>query len=324
MDLFKERKNFKPFEYPEVLQYIDAINHSYWLHSELNFTSDIQDFKVNLNEGEKDIIHKTLLAISQVEVKVKSFWSDLYKHIPKPEINAVGATFAESEVRHERAYSHLLEVLGLNDNFEHVMEVPEIKDRIEYLSKYLTQEYKNDKRQFALSLVLFSIFVENVSLFSQFVIIMSFNRFKGILKDTSNIVEWTSKEELLHGQFGMWLVNKIKQENPEWFNEPFYDKIIVAATKAYNAECKIIDWIFGDNELKDLPKDSLKEFVKERINGSLKSIGAEQLYELDEKKLEQISWFNEEIYSNSLTDFFYKRPTTYAKRTKSVTEEDLF
>lgn len=323
-DLFKERKNFKPYEYPEVIQYIDAINHSYWLHSELNFISDIHDFKVNLDPHEKDIIHKTLLAISQVEVKVKSFWSDLYKHVPKPEINAVGATFAESEVRHERAYSNLLEVLGLNDNFEHVMEVPEIKGRIEYLSKYLTQEYKNDNRQFALSLVLFSIFVENVSLFSQFVIIMSFNRFKNILKDTSNIVEWTSKEELLHGQFGIWLVNKIKQENPEWFTTAFYDKVTTAALKAYDAECKIIDWIFTEGELEFLSKDVLKEFVKERINSSLVSIGAVELYNIDEEKLEKTNWFNEEVYSGSLTDFFHKRPTTYAKRTQSVTENDLF
>lgn len=323
-DIFKERKNFKPYDYPEVIQFIDAINHSYWLHSEVNFISDIQDFKVNLDDVERDIIHKTLLAISQIEVKVKSFWSDLYKHVPKPEINAVGATFAESEVRHERAYSNLLEVLGLNDNFEHVMEVPEIRDRVEYLSKYLTQEYKNDKRQFALSLVLFSIFVENVSLFSQFVIVMSFNKFKGILKDTSNIVEWTSKEELLHGQFGIWLVNKIKQENPEWFNDTFYGKIKDAAIKAYKAECAIIDWIFTEGELTNLSKDALKEFIKERINSSLESIGTEPIYNINEKLLEETNWFNEEIYSDSLTDFFFKRPTDYAKRTKSVTENDLF
>jgi ribonucleoside-diphosphate reductase beta chain len=324
MNIFKERKHFKPFEYPEVIQYIDAINHSYWLHSELNFISDTQDFRTNLDSSQKDIIHKALLAISQIEVKVKGFWGDLYKHVPKPEVNAVGVTFAESEVRHERAYSHLIEVLGLNDDFEQVMEVPEIKGRVEYLSKYLAKEYKDDKRQFTLSLILFSIFVENVSLFSQFVIIMSFNKHKGILKDISNVVEWTSKEELLHGQFGIYLVNKIKEENPEWFTEAFYKKITDAAEKAFTAECGIIDWIFSSGELEFLPADTVKEFIKDRINGSLVSIGAKELYSIDEEKLLGIAWFNEEIYSNSLTDFFYKRPTSYAKRTQPITENDLF
>ena len=55
-----------------------------------------------------------MLAISQIEVAVKSFWGDIYQKMPKPEVGAVGATFAESEVRHADAYSHLLEILGLN------------------------------------------------------------------------------------------------------------------------------------------------------------------------------------------------------------------
>lgn len=322
--IFKERKHFKPFEYPDVMKFVEAINHSYWLHSELNFISDIQDFKNNLSPVEKNAIHKTLLAISQIEVKVKGFWSDLYKHIPKPEINAVGATFAESEVRHERSYSHLLEVLGLNDDFALLMGVPEINGRVDYLSKYLEETYKNDKRQFTFSLALFSIFVENVSLFSQFAIILSFNRFKNSLKDISNIVEWTMKEELLHGQFGIYLINQIKLENPEWFNDRFYHKLYKASLKAYEAECAIIDWIFSDGELDFLSKDTLKEFIKKRLNESLKSIGGEQIFDVNKKAAKGTLWFDEEIYSNTMTDFFHKRPTGYAKRTKSVTEDDLF
>lgn len=322
--IFKERKAFKPFEYPEAMDFVDAVNHSYWLHSELNFLSDIQDFKVRLSDNERKVIHKTILAISQIEVKVKSFWSDLYRHVPKPEFNAVGATFAESEVRHERGYSHLLEVLGLNDDFDGLFKVPQISGRVEYLSKYLDKEYKNDQRQFALSLALFSVFVENVSLFSQFAIMMSFNRFKAMMKDVSNIVEWTSKEELLHGQFGIWLFNEIKKENPDWFNEAFYERIYKAAYKAIEAESGILDWIFEDGELEFLSKEDLLTFLKNRINDSIEKMGGKKLYELDEKSLANTQWFNEEIYGTATTDFFHKRPTGYAKRTTSITENDLF
>jgi len=105
MSIFKKRVHFKPFEYPEVLSYVDAINHSYWIHTEWNFQSDIQDFHTKLSPHEKNAVKNTLLAISQIEVSVKAFWGKLYDRFPKPEFNAVGATFAESEVRHERAYS---------------------------------------------------------------------------------------------------------------------------------------------------------------------------------------------------------------------------
>ena len=69
--------------------------------------------------------------------------------MPKPEIGAVGATFAESEVRHADAYSNLIQVLGLNSEFENLLQVPGIRKRIKYLDKkqvsYLTWGRCNKK-----------------------------------------------------------------------------------------------------------------------------------------------------------------------------------
>ena len=72
-NIFEKRINLKPYEYPELYEYVSAIRHSYWIHSEFNFTSDIQDFKARLNDTEKSAIKNTMLAISQIEVAVKSF-----------------------------------------------------------------------------------------------------------------------------------------------------------------------------------------------------------------------------------------------------------
>src|SRR5690606_37612389 len=77
-DIFKRRLNLKPYEYPELIEYKEAIQHSYWLHTEFNYTSDIQDFKVNVSEAERNAIKNAMLAIAQVEVAVKTFWGDLY------------------------------------------------------------------------------------------------------------------------------------------------------------------------------------------------------------------------------------------------------
>lgn len=99
MGIFDKRVSYKPFEYPEVLQFTDAMNKSFWVHSEVEFTADVQDFKSNLSPSEKEVVKRSLLGIAQVEVAVKTFWGDLYKYIPKPEFNGVGATFAESEIQ---------------------------------------------------------------------------------------------------------------------------------------------------------------------------------------------------------------------------------
>jgi ribonucleoside-diphosphate reductase beta chain len=88
-NLFKKRVNLKPYEYPELLQYVDAIRHSYWIHTEFNFTGDVQHFNVNISDKERNAIQNTMLAIAQIEVSVKTFWGDLYKKMPKAEIGSV-------------------------------------------------------------------------------------------------------------------------------------------------------------------------------------------------------------------------------------------
>jgi len=323
-NIFEKRVNLKPYEYPALNEYVDAIRHSYWIHSEFNFTSDIQDFKTRLTIVEQNAIKNTMLAISQIEVAVKSFWGDIYHKMPKPEIGSVGATFAESEVRHHDAYSHLLEILGLNNEFKRLKKNPVIMRRVHYLETALKNAKSDDNKEYAESILLFSLFIEHVSLFSQFLIIMAFNKHKNMLKGISNVVEATSKEEQIHGDFGIDVIRIIKDENPTWFGEEYNTIVKVMCDEAFESESKIIDWIFEAGELDFLPKDVINEFIKNRFNNSLESIGIDKIFDIDESLLEQTEWFDDEIIGTKHGDFFVKRSINYSKRTKSITSDDLF
>ena len=323
-NIFSKRVNLKPYEYPNLNEYVDAIRHSYWVHTEFNFTSDIQDYKVHLNEKEKSAVERAMLAISQIEVAVKSFWGDIYKRMPKPEIGNVGATFAESEVRHADAYSHLIQLLGLNNEFENLLEVPQVRRRIKYLEKAISTSKSVDNKEYFESVVLFSMFVENVSLFSQFLVIMSFNKHKNKLKGISNAVEATSKEENIHAEFGFELVNLIKKENPEWWTEQLVDDLVIATKEAYEAETEIVNWIFEEGDLDFLTKSQTMEFIKHRFNVSLNSIGLDNIFEINDTLLETTEWFDDEILTTKHTDFFNKRSINYSKKSKSITSNDLF
>lgn len=323
-NIFKKRVNLKPYEYPNLAEYVDAIRHSYWVHTEFNFTSDIQDFKVGLTEKEQSAVQRAMLAISQIEIAVKSFWGDIYKKMPKPEIGAVGATFAESEVRHADAYSHLINILGLNDQFSTLMEVPAIRKRIKYLEKALINTRSVENKDYFESVILFSMFIENVSLFSQFLVIMSFNKHKNVLKGISNAVEATSKEEKIHAEFGFDLVNLIKQENPDWWTEELVEDLVDAAIDAYDAEEAVVEWIFENGDLDFLTKEQTLEFIKDRFNKSLNSIGIENVFKVNEKVVESTEWFDDEILTTKHTDFFHKRSINYSKKQKSITSDDLF
>ena len=323
-DIFKRRLNLKPYEYPELLDYVNAIRFSYWLHTQYNYTSDIQDYKVNVNDAERNAIKNAMLAIAQVEIAVKTFWGDLYHRMPKPEIGSVGYTFAESEVRHHDAYSHLLELLGLNGEFEKITGIPALFQRVEYLTDSVALSKTGDDKDYALSILLFSLFIEHVSLFSQFLIIMSFNKYRNIFKGISNVIEATSKEEQIHGLFGIELINIIRKERPEWFDEELERRVFEACREAYRSEEIVIDWIYEAGDLDFLPKSTVKEFVKNRLNNSLKNIGYEPIFEIDEKAVEQTDWFDDELMLSKHTDFFVKHDVGYAKKTRSITEDDLF
>ena len=323
-DIFSPRVNILPYEYPQLLAYKDAIRHSYWIDTEFNFTEDIQDFKVTISKEERDVIKKTMLAIAQIEVNVKTFWADLYKRMPITEVGDVGMTFAESEVRHKDAYARLLRILGLEKEFQTVIDVPAIAGRLKYLKKYLNGTRSKDNKMYTKSVLLFSLFIEHVSLFSQFLIMMSFNKEKNVFKGISNVVEATSKEEDIHGNFGAELINIIKKENPEWFDEEFEELIYSACRKAYRAECGILDWIFEKGELSFLPQNTIQHFIKNRFNNSLEKIGMKPIFEVDLELLKSTEWFDIEILGTKEGDFFYKKSVDYNKKSKSITEDDLF
>jgi len=323
-DIFKKRVALKPYEYPELLEYVDGIRHSYWVHTEFNFTSDVHDYMANINDKEKSVIKNAMLAIAQVEVSVKTFWGDVYKKIPKPEIGSVGATFAESEIRHADAYANLLDILGLNHEFENIKNIPAIMDRVNYIEKAISHSQSDDPKDYSKTLLLFSLFIEHVSLFSQFLIIMSFNKHKSMFRGMSNVIEATSKEEQIHGLFGIDLMKIIRNENPTWFDEEYEKSVVDICQEAYAAEEKIIDWIYEKGDLEFMPKATVKEFVKNRFNNSLKSLGFSSIFPIDQAVLEQTDWFDDEIMTTKHGDFFVKRSVNYNKRVGSITGDDLF
>ena len=324
MGIFDKRINILPYQYPELLAYKDAIRHSYWLESEYNFTTDINDYRVKISDVEREVIKKTMLAIAQIEVNVKTFWADMYKRMPICEIGDVGMTFAESEIRHKDAYAKLLTILGLQEEFEHVIEVPAIKDRINYLSKYLDGTRSKDDKMYTKSVLLFSLFIEHVSLFSQFLIMMSFNKERNLFKGISNVVEATSKEEDVHGNFGVEIINIIKKEYSEWFDDEFDEMIYSACEKAYKAECKVLDWIFDKGELEFLSKNTIKEFIQNRFNSSLIKINMTPYFTVDLDELNKTHWFDVELTTTKEGDFFYKKQIDYSKKQQSITADDLF
>lgn len=322
--VFSEQISRKPNRYPWVEEFIDAMHHGFWTDKEFSFKSDIQQFKVILTDQEREIVVRTLSAIGQIEVAVKTFWAKLGENLPHPSLQDLGYVMANVEVIHNNAYERLLRALELEEIFEENLKLEWIQGRVKYLRKYTHRFYKDSKKQYLYALILFTLFVENVSLFSQFYVINWFARFKNVLKDTDQQVKYTRNEETIHALVGIKLINTIREEHPELFDQELEERILFEAGEAFKAESKIIHWMVNGIDEKNLSAPILEEFVKDRINESLVQIGFSKIFEIDSHMIEKTNWFNEELYGNNMTDFFHSRPVDYAKGNKSTDEDDLF
>jgi ribonucleoside-diphosphate reductase beta chain len=324
MKIFDTQVSRKPDRYPWAQDFIKAIWFNPWNPEEFKFQSDLHNFKADLTDQERIMVMNTLSAIGQIEIAVKTFWAKLGVHLPHPSLTDLGFTMAHTEVIHNKAYERLLDTLQLQHVFEENLKLDIIKGRVNYLRKYLDKNYEDAKKQYVYSLILFTLFVENVSLFSQFYIILWLNRYRNVLKDTAQQVQYTKNEELLHALAGIKIIQTIRSEYPRLFDDELTERVQHEAKEAFKAESKIIDWMVADYTGENLSASILKEYVKGRINESLGQIGFGPAFELDKTLLSHTKWMNEEVLGNGMTDFFHQRPVEYTKEHKGLSADDLF
>lgn len=320
MNIFEQRENIQPYEYPHLLKYADAIHESFWTAEHFTYDKDIRDYKTNMRPHWQESLKRSMLAIGVVENKVKSFWANIDKRLPKTEISDVGHTFGGNEVIHRRAYEKTLNLLDLGKDFENILEVPCMKGRAIYLKRYLDGVTSRSNQEFTKSLILFTLLVENCSLFSQFLIVSSFSKYENVLSNFNSVVTATAKEENIHGQFGAELIKIIKSENPDWFNEDMREKIIRSVDKAFKAECDVLEWIFEKGELEFMPTASIKEYLKSRFNKSLNQIGYNNHFVVDTILLEPTKYFDRTVECSISFDFFNEKSSEYSE-TNLITED---
>ena len=214
-DITKERIVYKPFEYPVAFDYWLKQQQAHWIHTEVPMMSDINDWKQNLTETEKNIIGSILKGFAQTETVVNDYWTGLVtKWFRKPEIIAMATVFGAMETIHAEAYSLLNEELGLDD-FAEFLEDETTMAKIENLMN-VRDDHNGEPNwhERAKSLAIFSAFTEGVNLFSSFAVLLSF-KMRNKLKGVGQIVEWSIRDESMHSDAGCWLFRTLLEEKPE-------------------------------------------------------------------------------------------------------------
>jgi len=258
---------------------------------------------------------------------VKAFWAKIGDTLPQPAVADMGHTFAGNEVIHAQAYEKLLDALQMHDVFQRNLQTPALSGRVQYLKKYADRVYHDERKQFVYALILFTLFVENVSLFAQFYVISGLNRYKNVLKDAAQQIQYTRHEERVHAQAGIMIINTLRREYPELFDAELDARIYEEVRVAYRHECSVIDWILDGYECEGISAPILKAYIKDRLAQSMQAIGFSALdLTPQERHLvdTETMWMDEETLGVNMTDFFHKKPVEYAKKARAFDLAEMF
>jgi ribonucleoside-diphosphate reductase beta chain len=306
-DILRLRDYYKPFEYPQFFEYFKLQQQAHWLPTEVPMADDLVDFKTKLTAQESNLIIQVLRFFTQGDLEVQNNYnSQLVTVFPKPEITMMLTAFAAMETVHVWAYSHLNDTLGLPDvEYKAFREYEAMKNKYEYL-----QNLKIDTEEdIAYNLACFGGFMEGVSLFASFAILMNFPR-RGLLKNVGQIITWSIRDESLHSEGVCALFREYISERPYLWTEAFRDKLYQACEDMVNLEDNFIDTCFALGAVEGLKPEDVKKYIRYVANKRLGDLNLDPKYDISENPL---PWLNLMVNGKEHANFFETRATEYAK-----------
>lgn len=309
MALLDPRPSYAPFEYPQAYKAWELQQQSHWLHTEINMASDINDWKVNLTNTERNVIGHILKGFTQTELPIQEYWSSkVNRWFPKSEISLMSSAFAGMEGIHIVAYAYLNQSLGLED-FDAFLHEPTAKAKIDRL----INTKGDSKEEIARSLAIFSAFNEGINLFSSFALLLNFSRFNK-LKGVGQIIAFSVKDESMHSDSGCWLFRTFIEEYPEIWTDQLKKDIYDAARLTIELEDNFITKAFSFGKITGISEVELKNYIRFRANTKLEDLGLKKNWKnIDKDLLKNMEWFSVLTSGNSHADFFASRVDQYSK-----------
>ncbi len=300
------RKFYRPFEYPHFFEYFQKQNQAHWMPTEVPMEADIADYRFRLSEEEKNLIVQILRFFTQGDIEVNNNYNTkLIPAIPKPEIRMMLSAFAAMESIHVWAYSYLNDSLGLPEReYSAFLEYEAMRNKYQFLQNFETDNVEN----LALNLAVFGAFMEGVSLFSSFAILMNFPRM-GKLKGVGQIITWSIRDESLHSRGVCHLFRELIAENKHIWTDEFQAKLYKACDDMINLEDKFIDTCFSMGDVPGLTADQVKAYIRYTADKKLQEIGLEAKY----RTANPLLWLDTMVNAKEHTNFFENRATEYGK-----------
>ena len=300
-------------------KYVDGCaNH--WMPNEVNMQKDIEQWNKPgfFTEDEIKAIKRNFGFFATAEsLAANNISLGTYRLITNPECRQYLLRQAFEEAVHVHAYQYMSESLGLDEGeiFNMYMEIPSVQDKdafcLEYIDTLTNPEFTTGThaadQQLLKSLIAFAMIMEGLFFYVGFVQILSLGR-RNKLPGCSEQVQYILRDETLHLNFGIDVINQIKLENPGLWTPEFRDEIVNMMKTAVDLELRYVDEAMPRGFL-GLNVDMFKQFLNFVANRRLGQIGIKPVFE--GRNTNPFPWIAEIIDLKKEKNFFETRVVDY-------------
>lgn len=293
-------------------------NANHWLPTEISMQKDIEQWKSNnvLSEDERRAL-KTVLGFFTTadSIAANNVVLAFYKHITSPEARLYLLRQGYEEAIHTHAYQYIVESLGLDEGeiFNMYREVDAIYDKDNFIlgfnegifdPNFKTGTFENDQK-FLENICVFSLIMEGIFFYSSFAVMFGFQR-QNKMVGSAEQIQYIMRDESQHLNFGINLINTIKQEQPELWTKEFQEHIIDLVKKAVVLEYTFAQEVFPKG-IFGMNGENFKQYIEHIADRRLERIDLPAQYH----SANPFPWMSEAVDLSKEKNFFETRVTEY-------------
>jgi ribonucleoside-diphosphate reductase beta chain len=308
-----------PFKYKWAWEKYLATCANHWMPQEINMSRDIATWKDpnGLTEDERRIVKRNLgFFVTADSLAANNIVLGTYRHITAPECRQFLLRQAFEEAIHTHAYQYIVESLGLDESeiFNAYNEVTSIRDKDEFLIPFIeaimdpgfhTGTPENDQTLLK-SLIVFACLMEGLFFYVGFTQILALGR-QNKMTGAAEQYQYILRDESMHCNFGIDLINQIKLENPHLWTSAFKAEIKALFQKAVELEYRYAEDTMPRGVL-GLNASMFKGYLRYIANRRATQIGLEALFPNEENPF---PWMSEMIDLKKERNFFETRVIEY-------------
>ncbi|MBT4941427.1 MAG: ribonucleotide-diphosphate reductase subunit beta [Candidatus Magasanikbacteria bacterium] len=296
----------------------NAGNANHWLPTEINMQGDVEQWKTPGVLTDDEIrAFKTVLGFFTTadSIAANNIVMAAYRHVTSPECRMYLLRQAYEEAVHTHAYQYMVESLGLDSGeiYNMYREVDAIYNKASFIltfndgifdPSFKTGTFESDQK-FLENIIVFSLIMEGIFFYSSFAVIFGFQR-QNKMKSSAEQIQYIMRDESQHLNFGINLINTIKEEQPElWtpeFQQHVVDMVKEGAKLEYTFAAEVFPkGIFGMNA------ESFKQYIEHISDRRLARVGLPEQFGVSNP----FPWMSEAVDLNKEKNFFETRVIEY-------------